>query len=133
MPDDAAPSTTQGEAAREVAWHALAPDEALARLESSADGLSSDEAARRLARHGPNALAAAPRARALAILADQFRNVLVAVLLVAIALSTFLGHGVEAVAIAAIVLLAVVLGFVQEFRAERAMEALRRMTAPRAS
>ncbi|HET8539289.1 MAG TPA: cation-translocating P-type ATPase [Anaeromyxobacter sp.] len=136
MPNGARSSTIPAAAdARgpDVEWHALSAAEALVRLASSPSGLSSEEAARRLARHGPNVVAAAPPARALSILADQFRNVLVLVLLVAIALSASLGHGVETVVIAVIVVFAVGLGFVQEFRAERAMEALRRMTAPGAT
>ncbi len=62
----------------------------------------------------------------------QLRSVLVLILIVAIVLSAILGHAVEAVAIAVIVTLAVLLGFVQEFRAERSMEALRSLTAPEA-
>ncbi len=114
-------------------WHSLSPDVALARLASNPTGLAGDEAARRLAAHGPNELAAAGRVSALSILADQFRNVLILVLLVAVGLSAFLGHGVEAFAIGVIVLFAVLLGFVQEYRAEHALEALRRMAAPTAT
>ena len=64
--------------------------------------------------------------------AAQFQNVLLIILLIATALSAALGHGLEAVVIAVIVLFAVLLGFVQEFRAERAMEALREDGGPHA-
>lgn len=114
-------------------WHALSPAEALAELASTEAGLTSAEAARRLAEQGPNELAAGERVTALSLLAEQFKNVLVLVLLIAIVLSAFLGHGVEAAAIGVIVVFAVVLGFVQEYRAEHALEALRRMTAPEAT
>jgi Ca2+-transporting ATPase len=67
------------------------------------------------------------------LLAGQFRNVLIVILLAATALSALLGHGVEAVAITVIVIFAVLLGFVQEYRAGRAIEALREMAAPRAT
>ena len=67
------------------------------------------------------------------ILGEQFKNILIIILLMATGLSAFLGHGVEAVVITVIVLFAVVLGFVQEFRAERAIEALRQMAAPTAT
>ena len=83
--------------------------------------------------YGPNELRAARRTSPWTILFEQLKNVLIVLLLVATALSAFLGHGVEAVAIAVIVLFAVLLGFVQEYRAERAIEALRQMAAPTAT
>jgi P-type Ca2+ transporter type 2C len=83
--------------------------------------------------YGPNELQAAHHVSPWTILFEQFQNVLILVLLGATALSAFLGHGVEAVAITVIVLFAVFLGFVQEYRAERAIEALRRMAAPSAT
>jgi Ca2+-transporting ATPase len=113
-------------------WHTLSLDDSFARLKGSADGIAAEEAAKRLADVGPNELQAAHRASAWSILLDQFKNVLIVILLVATVLSAFLGHGVEAVAVAVIVLFAVVLGFVQEYRAERAIEALREMASPTA-
>jgi len=99
----------------------------------AAGGLTEAEAQRRLAEQGPNELQAVARVAPLHLLMAQFKNVLIVILLVAVILSLFLGHTVEAIAIAIIVLFAVLLGFVQEYRAERAMEALRRMAAPAAT
>jgi len=115
------------------AWHTLPADAVLARLGATPAGLAGAEASRRLALHGPNEVRSARRVSPWSLLLDQFRNVLVLILLAATVLSAALGHGVEAVAITVIVLFAVVLGFVQEYRAERAMEALREMAAPAAT
>jgi len=114
-------------------WHAMSSEDVLARLGSTPAGLSTAEAARRLAEHGPNELTAAHRISPWAVLLEQLKNVLIVILLVATALSFVLGHAVEAVVIAVIVLFAVLLGFVQEYRAERAIEALREMAAPTAT
>ncbi|MEW5983839.1 MAG: cation-translocating P-type ATPase [Acidobacteriota bacterium] len=115
------------------AWHAMHAEAVFARLQSTATGLSSAEAAARLARHGPNEIQAAERVSPWSILLQQFKNVLIVILLIATALSAVLGHGLEAMAIAIIVLLAVLLGFAQEYRAERATDALREMAAPTAT
>jgi Ca2+-transporting ATPase len=114
-------------------WHTFPNETIFALLKSTPAGLTNDESIRRLAEHGPNELQAAQRISPWALLFEQFKNVLIVILLVATALSAFLGHGVEAVAIAVIVLFAVLLGFVQEYRAERAIEALRQMAAPTAT
>jgi P-type Ca2+ transporter type 2C len=114
-------------------FHALSIESALSRLHSSPEGLTAEEAGRRLAEYGPNELQAAHRITAWEVLFAQFKNVLIIILLVATALSFFLGHQLEAVAIGVIVMFAVVLGFVQEYRAERAVEALREMAAPTAT
>ncbi len=115
-------------------WWRLSTTDCLAKLNTdAATGLSKQEAHRRLVEHGPNELQAAHRISPWALLLEQFKNVLIIILLVAAVLSAFLGHGVEAIAIAVIVLFAVLLGFVQEYRAERAIDALRQMAAPTAS
>ena len=115
-----------------AAAHALPIAQLCERLDATRAGLTAADAQRRLAQFGPNELAAPDRVSPWSVLAAQLKNVLIIILLVAIALSAFLGHTVEAVAILVIVSLAVLLGFVQEFRAERAMEALRSLTAPAA-
>src|SRR5688500_253528 len=114
-------------------WHTLSVSQTLDKLRSSARGLTVAEAERRLTEYGPNQLQAAARISPWMMLLEQFRNVLIIILLFATALSAFLGHGVEAIAITVIVLFAVILGFVQEYRAERAIEALREMAAPTAT
>ena len=114
-------------------WHTLGVADVGARLASKPTGLSAIEATRRRLEHGPNELQAARPVSPWTILLAQFKNVLIIVLLLATALSALLGHAVEAVAITVIVLFAAILGFVQEYRAERAIEALRRMAAPTAT
>ncbi len=118
---------------RQTTWHVLPVEEVFSQLDSAPGGLSSDAAAQRLADYGANELTEAERVSPWWLLLEQFKNVLIVILLVATVLSAFLGHAVEAITIAVIVLFAVILGFTQEFRAERAIQALRRMAAPLAS
>ncbi len=111
----------------------LGADVALQLGSNPGTGLTPEEAVRRLAEAGPNELPAAARSGAWIILLGQFKNVLILILLIATALSLGLGHGIEAAAIAAIAVFTVVLGFIQEYRAEHALEALRRLAAPMAT
>ncbi|HNU08894.1 MAG TPA: cation-transporting P-type ATPase, partial [Pyrinomonadaceae bacterium] len=113
-----------------VPAYALDVDGALEALDTNTHGLTSEIAANRLSTFGPNELKSGPRISPWAILAEQFKNVLIIILLIATSLSAVMGHGIEAIAITVIVVFAVLLGFVQEYRAERAIEALRRMAAP---
>ncbi|HWR01874.1 MAG TPA: cation-translocating P-type ATPase [Chlorobaculum sp.] len=112
--------------------YSISLDDLFSRLETSSDGLSSQEASDRLAKQGPNRIEAARSKSPWQLLLEQFRNVLILSLLVATALSAFLGHGIEALAILFIILFAVLLGFFQEFRAEKAIDALRVLAAPNA-
>ncbi|MFO0334744.1 MAG: cation-translocating P-type ATPase [Pseudomonadota bacterium] len=114
-------------------WHALEPDVALQRLQSAPQGLTADEAAARLARHGPNRFPAAPRPGAWRRLLAQFSNPLIYVLLAAAAASAALGHGVDTAVILAVVLANAAIGFVQEGRAESALAAIRELLTPRAA
>lgn len=126
--DVAAPATRSS-----PAWHTLTVHATLAELKSGPAGLRTEEARQRLELYGPNELQAAHRISPWKLLLDQFKNVLIVILLVATGLSVFLGEGVEAIVIGVIVLFAVGLGFIQEFRAERAIDALRKMAAPTAT
>jgi Mg2+-importing ATPase len=102
---------------------ALTPAEVLRRLGTSERGLSSQDAAGRLAVAGPNVLRA-HGARFWSVLARQFRSYLLLLLLAAAAVSVFVGEGTEAAIIFTIIGLSVALGFVNEYRSERAVEAL---------
>src|SRR5687768_10539764 len=102
-------------------WHSLTVDDSFQALQSQHRGLSSAEFAERMRKYGPNELQAAHRISPWEILLEQFKNVLILILLGATVISLFLGHGIESIVIAVIVLFAVVLGFVQEYRAERAI------------
>jgi Ca2+-transporting ATPase len=114
-------------------WHVKTIEQAFEKLDSQPSGLTQSEAAGRAEKYGPNEIQAAQRISAWNILVEQFKNVLILILLGATVISLFLGHGIESIVIAVIVLFAVLLGFIQEYRAERAIEALRQMAAPTAT
>ena len=114
-------------------WYNLSADEALARLDSSSGGLSHEEVASRLEKYGYNELEGDDSVSPWRLLLEQFKNVLIIILLVAVALSAFLGEVTDAIVIFIIILFAAGLGFFQEYRAGRAIQALKRMAAPLAS
>jgi Ca2+-transporting ATPase len=115
------------------AYHSRETSEVLSTLTSNRGGLTSAEASRRLAEFGPNELVEKHKISPWAIFLEQFKNLLIIILLVAVVLSGVLGEVADAIVIFAIVVFAAVLGFLQEYRAERAMEALRRMASPTAT
>ena len=117
---------------REKGWHALAPDDVLAALDTRRQGLTSAEAAHRLARDGPNRLPAGRRRGAWRRLFAQLDNLLILVLLAAALLSLFLGHPVDAAVIMAVVVINAGIGFLQEGRAEQAIDRLRTLVDARA-
>ncbi|MHB8874991.1 MAG: cation-translocating P-type ATPase [Myxococcaceae bacterium] len=95
-------------------------------------GLSSEEAGRRLLDQGPNEIEREAATSPWVLLAAQFKSPVIWLLLGACVISAILGEVVDAIAIGTIVLLNALVGFFQEYRAERAVLALRSMTAPRA-
>ena len=112
-------------------WHTKSPANALREQESDlARGLSRDEAARRLERHGPNELREGAGRSPLRIVWEQLTATMVLILVAAALVSAALGKWQEATAIVAIVGLFAALGFVQEYRAERAMAALKKLAVP---
>jgi Ca2+-transporting ATPase len=96
-------------------------------------GLSTEEAERRLASIGANELAEGPRASIWQMLARQFASGMIVLLLLAAVVTAFIGDPVDSIAITAVLILNAIVGFVQEFQADRAMSALRRMTSPTAT
>jgi len=102
-------------------------------LGTATGGLSPSEAKRRLAEHGPNEVERASQRTPLGIFVAQLNSVLIWVLLAAAGLSAWAGHAVDAVLIVVIVLVNGVFGFLQDYRAEQSLEALREMTAPTAT
>ncbi len=108
-------------------WHALSGDDCLRRLHSSERGLASDEAARRLADHGPNRLPPPARRTAFTRFLLQFHNLLIYVLLAAGVVTALLGHWIDSGVIFGVVLINAIVGFIQEGRAEHAMDAIRQM------
>jgi len=113
-------------------WHAHSIEQALAALEVTDQGLTQAEADQRLTRHGPNRLAEAPAPGVLVRLLRQFNNLLLYVLMGAATVTAFMGHWVDTGVIAAVVVLNAVIGFVQEGKAEAALQAIRHMLSPRA-
>ncbi len=114
----------------DVLWHQRAVDEALAALSTSSSGLSQADATARLARYGPNELEDKGGKKPIMILWEQITAVMVVILIGAALLSLALGKFLEAGAIGAIVILFALLGFFQEYRAEQAIAALRKMAVP---
>jgi magnesium-transporting ATPase (P-type) len=115
------------------AWHAIAAEEALKRLETGRSGLDEAEAARRLARHGPNRLTPPAGRSALWRFAAQFNNILILVLIAAAAVSALLGEIVDAAVIVGVVAINAAIGFIQEGKAEQALNAIRSMLSLNAS
>jgi Ca2+-transporting ATPase len=113
-------------------WHNQPSGDVLAQLDSSTTGLSAQEAAQRLAANGPNELTEGKRISPLQIFLGQFKSLIIWILIVAGVISGVLGEGVDAIAILAIVILNAVIGFYQEYNAEKSIAALKKMAAPHA-
>ena len=114
-------------------WHSLEVLQVLEKLQTSTQGLNAAEAANRLKQYGFNELTIAAKVSPWKILFNQFKNILILILLGATLVSLATGHEIDAMVIFAIVMVSAVLGFFQEYRAERALEALKKMLSPTAT
>jgi len=112
---------------REAGWQELSGDEALERLHSRTSGLTGKEAEERLRTHGPNTITEEGKATKLEIFARQFRSVLIFILLIASVISFAVGEYIDFLAILVILIFNAILGFFQEWQAERAIDALKQM------
>ncbi|MEZ5444398.1 MAG: cation-transporting P-type ATPase [Gammaproteobacteria bacterium] len=115
------------------AWHALAAEEAFKRMQTRPEGLTEAEADQRLRKYGPNSLPQPPKRGALRRLLAQFHNLLIYALLAAAVLAAVLDHLVDAAVILGVVIVNAFIGFIQEGKAEEALEAIRGMIDPHAA
>ena len=111
-------------------WHQMDRETLFRELDSSADGLSAKEVVGRLERYGTNELEERGLRSPLSVLASQFTEIMVVVLLIAAVISFLIGETTDAIMIMIIVVLNAILGFTQEYRAERAMAALKQLSVP---
>ena len=115
-----------------LAWHALPPTQVEEALQSGAGGLSEAEAHARLDRYGPNRLAPPRRRGPLLRLLMQFHNILLYVMMGAALITALLGHWVDTGVLLMAVVINAIIGFIQEGKAESALDAIRAMLSPRA-
>jgi len=111
-------------------WHALSESEILKVLEARKSGLTKEDSSVRLQEYGFNEIVEAKRMTALEIFLSQFKSFLVIILIVAILISLALGEIVDAIVILVVVIVNSSLGFFQEYSAEKAVQALKKMIAP---
>jgi len=113
-------------------WHSLEEEELLERVSTGDQGLKSSEVPHRLEQFGPNTLKAEEKTTVLKVLAHQLHHPLIYLLIGAAALSAIAGHAIDAAVIGGVIVLNTLLGAIQEWKADKALEALRRMAAPTA-
>lgn len=111
-------------------WHQKTVEDVIEELNTSLKGVSSEEAEKRLLEYGPNELKEKKKKTPFMMFLDQFKDFMIIVLIAAAIISGFIGELVDTIAIIIIVGLNAVIGFIQEYRAEKAMAALKKMAAP---
>ncbi len=111
-------------------WHQKNVEDVFEELNSSLKGISSEEAQKRLLEYGPNELTEKAKKTPFMMFLGQFRDFMILVLIAAAVIAGIVGKPTDAAAIIAIVILNAIVGFIQEYRAEEAMAALKKMAAP---
>ena len=113
-------------------WHTIDSDKTIQVLQTNSEGLSTPEVKKRLEKHGFNELREEKGRSPFFIFFDQFKEFLMILLLAAVFISVLVGEIIDATMIFAIVIASAMLGFFQEYKAERSLEALKRMVTPKA-
>ena len=113
-------------------WYQIDKEEVFKNLETSEEGLSGSEAEKRLEKYGPNKLPEAEGISRLQILLHQFTSPLIYILMVAAVVTAFLGEYIDTGVIVAILMLNAIIGYIQEYKAESSVKALKSMVVPRA-
>ena len=113
-------------------WHQKTVEDVIEELNTSLKGISPEEAQKRLLEYGPNELKEKQKKTPLMMFLDQFKDFMIIVLMIAAVISGFIGEPSDTIAVIVIVVLNAVIGFVQEYRAEKALAALKKMSSPSA-
>jgi len=114
-------------------WYKKETSKIVEQLNSSLQGLSPEEARKRLVEYGPNELGEKEKKTPFMLFLDQFKDFMILVLIAAAIISGVIGEASDTIAIAVIVILNAIIGFVQEYRAEKAMAVLKKMASPTAT
>lgn len=114
-------------------WHEVSEDALMSKLESTQKGLSSNDVSTRVKRYGPNVTAQETKASAIKIFIEQFKNIIILILIGAAVISYFSGDKIiEFYVITGIVAFIILLSFFEEYKATKDMEALRKLTPKKA-
>jgi Ca2+-transporting ATPase len=114
----------------QIAWHSINLEDVLKTLETRFNGLTHDEAKHRLEEFGPNIFAVEKKHALLNIILNQFKSILIIILIFATVFSAAIGEIIDAIVILTIIIISAALGVTQEYRAERALETLKKMLSP---
>lgn len=127
------PSSPETNHSPQQPWHALSGEDVAAELGATLDGLEGEEAERRLERYGPNRLSSGKKRSALQRFLTQFHNVLIYILLITGIVTVILGHYIDSGVIFLVVFINALIGFIQEGKAEQALDAIKEMLSHTAS
>ena len=115
-----------------IKFYRLTPEETIRQLKTSKRGLSSQEAGKRILKHGTNELKETKKINPLRIFISQFKNVLTGILLAAVLISVLIGEMIEGILITAIIIMNAAIGFFQEYKAEKTVESLKKLSGLKA-